>query len=306
MRFATALLPLLSILCMTSCESKEAPETTAPGITTPTQGAEASDPGEATTPPADKLHETASKAQSYAEAIQLICDAPKAPDVEGAAPEERSRRIAKQVQAHVTHKRAALGFRSLADIAPQERFLVMRDFAEEAKIQSCALLEEYPAPKAEPPKEPASETAQSETPTSAELAGEEAEEDIPFEKHYVGNHKLGVNRVNDGKRVGKARIFREANALVLKASVKKGEFSLKLSGTVKPVSKEEFVLDGVLTGVPDMSWRKVPPTQHTTKGKFTFRATKGRKFWRLYDVDGVNCVCDDDCGNEFCYIDLSF
>ena len=304
MRTLTALLPLLGTLCLTACESKEST------TEAPEKSAESTESASAASAP-DKLHQSADKSQTYAEAIQLICDAPNAPDVKGSAPEEQSRRIAEHVQAHVTHKRAAMGFRSLADIAPQERFLVLRDFAKEAKIEPCALLSEYPAPDAQSPPELAAaevptEADESATPTTAEAAGEEAELEIPFEKHYVGKHKLGVNRVNDGKRNGRARIFREANALVLEAGVKKGKFSLELAGIVKPLSKEEFVLDGTLSGVPDMTWDNQAPTEHQTKGQFTFRATKGRKFWRLYEVNGVDCVCDDNCGNEFCYIDLSF
>jgi hypothetical protein len=41
-----------------------------------------------------------------------------------------------------------------------------------------------------------------------------------------------------------------------------------------------------------------------TVGKFIFRVTKGRKFWRLYQVNGQDCVCDDNCGNDFCYVDI--
>ena len=136
--------------------------------------------------------------------------------------------------------------------------------------------------------------------------GEEKAKKIPFEKHYVGKHKLGVNRVNSGKRVGEAKIFREANALVLEAKVEKGLYHLSLNGIVSPVSKKEFVLEGTMTGAPDTSFRGEEPTERTTEGRFTFRATKGRKFWRLYEVDGKECVCNDGCGNDFCYVDLSF
>tara|TARA_R110002073_G_scaffold320759_3_gene496432 strand:- start:64876 stop:65466 length:591 start_codon:yes stop_codon:yes gene_type:complete len=135
---------------------------------------------------------------------------------------------------------------------------------------------------------------------------EEAHLDIPFESTYLGKHKLGVNRVNSGKRNGKAEIFREANALVLTAEVAQGPYRLAVNGIVKPVSKTEFVLDGMLRGVPNLNFAGKPAKEVTTEGSFTFRATKGRKYWRLYDVDGEECVCQEGCGNEFCYIDLSF
>lgn len=136
--------------------------------------------------------------------------------------------------------------------------------------------------------------------------GEEAHKDIPFESDYVGKHKLGVNRVNDGKRTGAGEIFREANALVLTAEVENGKYRLAVNGIVKPVSKTEFVLEGMLRGVPNLEFAGKPAMEVTTEGSFTFRSTKGRKYWRLYDVDGEECVCGEGCGNEFCYIDLSF
>ncbi len=141
---------------------------------------------------------------------------------------------------------------------------------------------------------------------TAEEAGEESEVDLPFASHYLGTHKLGVNRVNNGKRRGKGRIFQEGNAMVLKASVSEGPYRLEISGIVKPKSKQEFQLEGQFNGVPNLAWRGEVPAKHSTRGTFTFRATKGRKFWRLYEVDGLECVCNDKCGNEFCYIDLAF
>jgi hypothetical protein len=55
-----------------------------------------------------------------------------------------------------------------------------------------------------------------------------------------------------------------------------------------------------------MAWAGEPPRERTTKGRFTFEATGRRRFWRLYQVDGRDCVCDDNCGNDFCYVDIEF
>ncbi len=125
-------------------------------------------------------------------------------------------------------------------------------------------------------------------------------------KFFVGTKGFGVNRVNDGKRSGSATIADSDDGLMLSAELTTGEFHLKLSGTVHPISRREFILDGEMTGTPDLSFRSEPATERTTTGRFLFKATGKRRFWRMYQVNGTDCVCNDGCGNEFCYIDISF
>ena len=293
MRLARVFLPIL-VLALAGCESNDV----AKGDKTQTSPEEKvveSAPSEPAPPPR-------TQGQTFAEAIQVMCDAPLDKEIAAAAPAEQMKRIAVHIESKVTHKRARFAFQALSEIGPEERLSRMKGFVEEAKISKCALFElaqQAPAVAAKVEPAPAA-------PANTASAGEESEATIPFASHYIGKHKLGVNRVNDGKRNGKGQILREANALVLQASVKKGAYYLDISGIVEPVSKEEFVLDGQFSGIPDLSWRDLPPKKQSTKGRFTFRATKGRKFWRLYEVDGAECVCTDDCGNDFCYIDLSF
>jgi hypothetical protein len=73
---------------------------------------------------------------------------------------------------------------------------------------------------------------------------------------------------------------------------------------VLPASPERFVLEGRLAGVPDMRWAGEQPTARETRGRFTFEVKKGRSFWRMYQVNDRDCVCDDGCGNDFCYVDV--
>jgi len=127
-----------------------------------------------------------------------------------------------------------------------------------------------------------------------------------LEAYYLGVHKVGVNRVGDSRRTGRAEIVREGNALVLRASLVKPPFRMELSGRVIPESRKKFVVEGELSGVPDMRWAGEDPTPRSTRGRFTFEATKGRKYWRLYEVDDQECVCQEQCGNDFCYIDIDF
>lgn len=124
------------------------------------------------------------------------------------------------------------------------------------------------------------------------------------EQRYVGVHQLGVNRVGSKRRSGSVRVTQGERGLQLEGAARSEPFYLELSGTITRIDERVLELDGELRGVPDKTWADEKPTKRATTGKFTFRVTKGRKFWRLYEVDGQGCVCDDGCGNDFCYIDI--
>lgn len=271
----------LCAACDSKGESKPVEKTVA--TTTPEQAA------------AEPKSDARKPGQGLKEAVQIICDSPEKSGSGDMDPSARSRAIARYIEGKLANAYAIRIFASLADAAPEMKHVILRELAVEAEVSPCAILKVF---------EPV--VVEVEKATPGEAAGEEQHLDIPFESHYVGKHKFGVNRVNDGRRNGKATIVREANALVLQAKLTKGVYEAKLFGIVKPISKTEFVLDGELSGVPNQDYRGIAPTKKLTKGKFTFRATKGRKFWRLYEVDGKECVCNDDCGNDFCYVDLSF
>ncbi len=166
------------------------------------------------------------------------------------------------------------------------------------------------AAPAEDPPGPSEPTTATTPSTPAALAPEPAAEPAPgdpLQDHYLGTLRLGVNRVTDGRRTGIATISKaDDDRLRLQGSVRKGRYSLKISGTVEPVSERKFHLQGQISGVPDLSWRDEAPRARKTVGRFTFEATKGRRYWRMYKVNGRDCVCHDGCGNDFCYIDLEF
>jgi hypothetical protein len=121
---------------------------------------------------------------------------------------------------------------------------------------------------------------------------------------YLGVHKLGVNRVSPPRRAGQVSIARRDEGLLIAGEARREPYYLRLSGSIQRIDARELVVQGELAGVPDMSWADEAPRARTTRGTFTFRVSKGRKFWRLYEVDGVPCVCDEGCGNDFCYIDI--
>ncbi|HEY7370681.1 MAG TPA: hypothetical protein VIF57_00790 [Polyangia bacterium] len=141
----------------------------------------------------------------------------------------------------------------------------------------------------------------------AAAAGAAAPDGAPaLEASYVGTHRLRVNRIPGRDWAGTVTISRQGGALHLEGGLRRGEHHLELSGTVAVESPRKFQLDGELRGVPDMAWAGEAPRERITTGRFTFEATGRRRFWRLYQVDGRECVCNDDCGNDFCYIDIEF
>jgi hypothetical protein len=127
-----------------------------------------------------------------------------------------------------------------------------------------------------------------------------AEESAP----YAGKHKLGVNRVTDMARVGSAEFLRRDGKLELHGNVGRGKHFLEFSGYVEPAGPKKFVMIGQMQGAPDMAWKDEPLRERRTKGRFTFEVRHNRPYWRLYEVNGVPCVCDEGCGNDFCYIDI--
>ncbi len=127
--------------------------------------------------------------------------------------------------------------------------------------------------------------------------------DPGLDKYFVGVHSFAVNRVNGFRRTEEASITTQGEKLLLSANVRRGQHYLELNGEVHPVSREEFYLVGKIKGVPEAIRGSYPMQE--VEGVFTFRATKGRRFWRLYEIDGIEDVCNER-RNLFCYIDIGF
>ncbi|GEM_PF-4362577 len=216
--------------------------------------------------------------QSFKEAVSILCSSPQKVDLG-----DTEKGLA-YLQEHLRNVEVKMEFDSFALISEKERYQGLAKLALRAGISDCALEKKW-TPRL--PKE--------ELPTL----------NIPFEDVYLGSHVLRVNRINNSNTKGKAEITREGDTLILNAKIRKGSYHLELTGKVIPRSEKEFVLDGRLTGNPDLSWMNVVRKQDT-RGRFLFKATKRRKYWRLYRVDGAKCACGESCGNDFCYIDISF
>ena len=127
----------------------------------------------------------------------------------------------------------------------------------------------------------------------------------PLQSYYLALHWLAVNRVGD-RPVRTLSVTLKQGQVHVSGRVSSGRYSLSITGVLIPKNKKEFVLDGTISGIPDMSWNDEPERRRETKNRFLFQAKMGRKFWRLYKVGDSDCVCDDNCGNDFCYIDMGF
>jgi hypothetical protein len=123
-------------------------------------------------------------------------------------------------------------------------------------------------------------------------------------KTYLGTHTFKVNEV-DGAR-GKAKITEAKDgALTITASVKASPVNYcDLEGTVEVVDQKKFIVHGKISGRP--SFQNDGKFTEMT-GAFGFEVRKGRKFWRMYTVNGEECPCNGPCHvNNFCYVEVHF
>jgi hypothetical protein len=105
-------------------------------------------------------------------------------------------------------------------------------------------------------------------------------------------------------RTGTVTFARRDGALVAEGRVARGPHWLSLRGRVEPRGERAFELIGTIEGVPDMAWAGQPLRERRSEGRFRFEVRKGRPYFRLYEVNGRACVCQEECGNDFCYIDI--
>jgi hypothetical protein len=122
------------------------------------------------------------------------------------------------------------------------------------------------------------------------------------ERVYLGSHLFKVNEV-DGAR-GRAKITADKNGgLRIAASVKASASNFAtLQGRLKIISAKKFTVTGTLVGRPSFQNNR---RFSEMKGTFGFEVRKGRRFWRLYTVNGKQCPCNGPCNvNPFCYVDV--
>jgi len=116
--------------------------------------------------------------------------------------------------------------------------------------------------------------------------------------------RLGVNRVDFDQLSGTVKVRTRGGLPYLTGKVSEGASWFSIQGTVHRIDARSFDLIGSFEGLPnDFPENSIGPIR--TEGRFRFEARMGRRYFRMYQVNGVDCVCDDNCGNEFCYIDIA-
>ena len=126
----------------------------------------------------------------------------------------------------------------------------------------------------------------------------------PSSRSVRSRGSLGVNRVDFDQLSGAVNVETRNGVPHLSGKVEQGSSWLSIQGTVDRIDARTFDLVGSFEGVP--KWApdgRIGPRR--TVGRFRFEARAGRRYFRMYQVNGVDCVCNDNCGNDFCYIDIA-
>lgn len=202
-----------------------------------------------------------------------------------------------------------VGLAAVAGVVSSFQLMEKEDAEAHALVQALAEANTptptiAPVPVAPAPAAPTLEIAAATEPTPEPTPARPEPVLAPPPEIYAGVHKLGVNRVTDMARVGTVKFSKRDGNLHLEGRVQRGPHWLSIRGNVEPDGPQQFTLNGTIQGVPDMAWNGETPRERVTEGRFTFRVSKNRPYWRLYEVNGKDCVCWDNCGNDFCYIDI--
>lgn len=124
---------------------------------------------------------------------------------------------------------------------------------------------------------PAAKEAAPTAPTKTQVNDDKAREQL------LGEHVMTLQWISDNKNVGKAQVTEENGLLKLKGEQRaaKGNY-FTVEGVIERVDAKSFVLVGkVETRVDYIAGGKVCPRE----GRFTFRITGKRRYWRMKEMD---------------------
>jgi hypothetical protein len=124
---------------------------------------------------------------------------------------------------------------------------------------------------------PTAKEAAPAAPTKTQVNDDQAREQL------LGEHVLTLQWISDNKKVGKAQVTEENGLLKLKGEQRaaKGNY-VTVEGLIERVDAKSFVLVGkVETRVDYIAGGKVCPRE----GRFTFRITGKRRYWRMKEMD---------------------
>ncbi len=169
--------------------------------------------------------------------------------------------------------------------------LIMNDKFEEAKL---LLEKEYPDAK----NKDTARMKQLIVKCNNSLTPKPLSENDSLQLSIIGEHNLTLQWIGWNKP-GKAVIRIENNKLVVSGEQrdkKTGDY-LTISGEIEVVNAKELSFNGKIENRVSYVNNGKPCQK---KGKFVFKATKGRKFWRLQQMD--NC----EQGGVVDYVDIYF
>ncbi|QSQ23251.1 hypothetical protein JY651_50660 [Pyxidicoccus parkwayensis] len=112
--------------------------------------------------------------------------------------------------------------------------------------------------------------------------------DAKAKEQLLGEHGVTLQWIEEGGKRGKAQVTEENGLMKLQAEQKdaKGNY-VTVEGVIERVDAKSFVLVGkVETQVDYIAGGKACPRE----GRFTFRITGKRKYWRMKEMDNP---CED-------------
>lgn len=123
-----------------------------------------------------------------------------------------------------------------------------------------------------------------EFPESQSIAQQEVNPD--FENTLIGTHKLELQWF-DGKR-GEVNLEKiNEGVYSCKGKAYRGDDSLSINGTIQVVKEDHLLFEGTITCRVHHIYKGRP--YHRT-GKMDFVKNKGRKFWRLQQMENGECI----------------
>jgi hypothetical protein len=106
-------------------------------------GADKPAPAEPAAVPTADTSEQSTAGQSYAEAMQAMCDAPNAPGVVDAEASVLATRLDETIQAQVTNQEALDMYHSLVDKSFPEKKATVQEAASKAGIAECRFVDVF-------------------------------------------------------------------------------------------------------------------------------------------------------------------
>ncbi|MBR7059496.1 MAG: hypothetical protein IKI22_02705 [Neisseriaceae bacterium] len=119
--------------------------------------------------------------------------------------------------------------------------------------------------------------------------------DENLEKKLLGKHMFSLQWIS-WEKFGTANVYQENNQLKIRARQELNGDYVTLDGVIEPIDSKSFYFNGdVVTRVSHIAQGQ----ECKRSGKFFFKATGKRKYWRMQEMD-------NPCDGVVDYIDVYF